>query len=215
MCYTKQVSQDAFLINMVSCYILYYYHTKTYDNSYKIFALFFAFVGLMQLFDWIFWNNQVKNNINFTTTKIAMIANHLQPIVLSGLIYLFNKKLSNNSIIILIVYIVYGLYYSINVYNITDYTLVTEQSSPSLDWKWNSLGPHPKLMYGIFLITFILLSLENLIYPMNILLAFICGLSFVFASYYYKGVNIGRFWCHYSSYIPLLILFIANIKSYY
>jgi hypothetical protein len=80
MCYSKEVSQRSFILNLITSYILYTY-TDNAEN--KIIAIFFAFVGSMQLYDWIFWETQdIKNtsqaNINFITTKLAMITNHLQ-----------------------------------------------------------------------------------------------------------------------------------------
>ena len=64
------------------------------NKTNKILAIFFAFIGLMQLFDWIFWENQNISNqneklINFIFTKIAMFVNHLQPIVLAIVIYIY------------------------------------------------------------------------------------------------------------------------------
>lgn len=207
MCYTKEVSRNSFIINVITCYILYNYHSN--NKTHKIFALFFGFVGLMQLFDWIFWENQIKNKTNYITTKIAMISNHIQPIILGILMYYFNGSLSNNSWIILSLFSIVILCYTINIYNQIDYTLVTERSKPSLDWEWNS-KKNAGFVYLIFLLTFIILSLENLVYPMNIFLGLTSIVSFTLASYYYKGVNIGRFWCNGASYIPLIILVTSN-----
>ena len=207
MCYSKEVSRNSFIINVISCYILYNYHSN--NKTHRIFALFFGFVGLMQLFDWIFWENQIMNKTNYITTKIAMISNHIQPIILGALMYYFNGNLSNNSWIILLVFSIVIMYYTIDIYNQIDYTLVTERSKPSLDWEWNS-KKNAGFVYSVFLSTFIILSLENLVYPMNLLLGFISVVSFSLASYYYKGVNIGRFWCNGASYIPLIVLVCSN-----
>ena len=76
--------------------ILYFYPTKdpTKSKTNKILAFFFGFVGFMQVFDWIFWKNQdmsdpKQEKTNYLFTKIAMIFNHLQPIVLGLLIFIF------------------------------------------------------------------------------------------------------------------------------
>ena len=50
----------------------------------------------MQLFNYIFWKNQKYNNINKITTKIAILFNHLQPIILILLQYIYKFKLSLN-----------------------------------------------------------------------------------------------------------------------
>ena len=90
----------------------------------------------MQIYDVIFWLNQSNNNINYIFTKIAMITNYLQPIILSYLISQ-HYKLNNLTTIILLLYVIYGLYYCINSFNKIDYTLVSKDSKPVLDWKWN------------------------------------------------------------------------------
>jgi hypothetical protein len=54
-----------------------------------------------------------------------MIVNHLQPIGLFALaIYYFNGKLGEYLRVLLMVYLVLGLMYSISVYNKIDYTKI-------------------------------------------------------------------------------------------
>lgn len=207
MCYTSEASRTSFLVNLITCSILYLYAKK--NNYSKIFALFFAFVGLMQLYDWIFWENLEENYINYVVTKIAMITNHLQPIILGLLIYLFHGKIGNISKIILILYSFAILIYSINSYNTITYTLISEKSKPSLHWSWNE-QEYSVIVYALFLISLSILCLENFDYPINIIFNFINVLSFLFASYYYKGLGVGRFWCYFVSYIPILVLFLQE-----
>lgn len=216
MCYSKEVSQRSFIINVITCYILYNY--KFNNNTHKILALFFAFVGLMQLFDWIFWEHQSdsKNDkrINFIFTKIAMIANHLQPIVLALILYIYNGKLPILSIYTVILYIIVVVPYTINL-NI-DYTLVKNiktkknKTKTSLYWQWNS-AHNSYLVYAIFLITLSVLSFENFNYPMNIILVFINLSSFFLSNFYYKSEYVGRFWCETASLIPLLLLILNQL----
>ena len=211
MCYSKEVSQRSFIINVITCYILYNY--KFTNNTHKILALFFAFVGLMQLFDWIFWEHQGDSEndkrINFIFTKIAMVVNHLQPIVLALILYIYNGKLPILSIYTVILYIIVVVPYTINL-NI-DYTLVKNiktkknKTKTSLYWQWNS-AHNSYLVYAIFLITLSVLSFENFNYPMNIILVFINLSSFFLSNFYYKSEYVGRFWCETASLIPLLLL---------
>lgn len=217
MCYSKEVSQRSFIINVITCYILYNY--KSDNNTHKILALFFAFVGLMQLFDWIFWEHQSQNEndkrINFIFTKIAMVANHLQPIILAMILYIFNGKLPNLSICIVMLYTIVVLHYTTNL-NI-DYTLVktvktkSDKVKTSLYWQWNS-AHNSYLVYAIFLITLSVLSFENFNYPMNIILVFINLSSFFLSNFYYKAEYVGRFWCEISSLIPLMFLILIELK---
>jgi hypothetical protein len=212
MCYSKEVSRNNFIINVITCYILY--NSQIKDN--KILAIFFGFVGLMQLFDWIFWETQrgfrpptteTALQINFIFTKIAMIVNHLQPIVFALAIYYFNGKLGEYSRVLLLVYSIVALMYSISIYNKIDYT--KEKLEPSgkstLYWQWNSKNNNT-IVYLLFVCLLGLLAYENISYPVNIIVVAINFVTFFVA--YDKNTNVGRYWCAWSSLIPLFLLFI-------
>lgn len=219
MCYSEEQSRKSFIINLITCYILY----KTKSPTFKILALFFVFVGIMQFLDIIFWNNQdIKDpnqaQINWVTTKIAMFANHLQPIILAYLIYVYKGSLGNFSNIILPIYVVAISIYSFNAYNKINYTLKEEVSvrnlffqkaKPSLKWDWN-IQQHNLLVYIIFLLTLLILAYENFEYPLNIVLAFINLFTFVLSAYYFKGRSIGRFWCKFAAWLPLFFILIPH-----
>jgi hypothetical protein len=200
MCYSSKASIIAFIINLISCIIIY--------KKNSIISLFFGFVGLMQLYDYIFWKNQKKNNINYITTKIAILSNHLQPIILALLIYFIQKKLNNLSLIIIIIYSIYSLYYTIKYWNNINYTLVEKISRPSLYWRWNHMEKN-NILYILFLLSLSISSFENFNYPSNIILLFINIISFIFSFIFFDKIHsIGRFWCYFASYVPLLFLFI-------
>jgi hypothetical protein len=229
MCYSEEQSRKSFLINIITCYALYNYNN---DATHKVLALFFGFVGIMQLFDIIFWNNQnikesEQGNINYITTKLAMFANHLQPIVLAYLIYIFTGSLGKLSKIILSIYTVIIILYTFNTYNKIKYTEVTSVSirdtndllfpneeddiiKPSLKWEWN-MQEYSTPVYLTFLLTLVVLSYENFNYPFNIILAFINVFTFVLSAYYYKGQSLGRFWCKFAAWVPLLFILIDKV----
>ena len=229
MCYSEEQSRKSFLINIVACYVLYNYNT---DATHKILALFFGFVGIMQLFDIIFWNNlNIKDpeqaNINYTTTKIALFANHLQPIVLAYLIYIFTGSLGQLSKILLTIYTVIIIFYTINAFNKIKYTQISNVSirdtndlffpnteddiiKPSLKWEW-TMQEYNTPVYLTFLLTLVVLSYENFNYPFNIVLAFINVFTFVLSLYYYKGQSVGRFWCKFAAWLPLLFILIDKV----
>jgi len=226
MCYSEEQSKKSFFINLITCYILFTYNESP---TFKIIALFFVFVGIMQLLDIIFWNNQNiqdKNQeyINRTTTKIAMFANHLQPIVLGYLIYIYKGSLGKLSNIILPIYVLAISIYSFYAYNNIKYTLKEEVSirdindllfpdpeddytRPSLKWDWN-LQKNSLIVYTIFLSTLVILAYENFSYPFNIVLTFINIFTFVLSAYYYKGKSLGRFWCKFAAWVPLFFILI-------
>lgn len=229
MCYSEEQSRKSFVINLITCYALYNYKNSP---TYKILALFFGFVGLMQLFDIIFWTNQnIKDEkqakLNYITTKIAMFVNHLQPIVLALLIYVFTGKLGQMSTIIVTIYSIVIIFYTISAYKNIKYTLVEKVSirdtndllfpypdddeiRPSLKWDWN-IQENAIVVYLIFLSTLMLLSYENFKYPFNIVLTFINIFTFVLSAYYYKGKSLGRFWCKFAAWVPLLFILLDKI----
>lgn len=206
MCYSLEISRNSFLINTIACYILYNYNSKKVDN--KILSIFFGWVGLMQLLDYIFWLNQEKNRINFTFTKIAMIINHLQPIVLGLAIYYFNGKLKVNSKSLLIIYSFIAIFYSISIYDEIDYTLkekTPDKKHTTLYWQWNRKNNN-MIVYFTFICVLSLLAYENLSYPINIIMVFINIFTYILASD--KVRSIGRMWCNISSFVPLFLLYI-------
>ena len=210
MCYDLNTSVNSSIIGMICSFILYNHNfnqNKLHRKVFKVLALFFAFVTLMQIYDVIFWKslqeNNGKTNINFIFTKIAMITNHLQPIVLA---YLINTIIPLNDLSKFTIYFYSVLIsvYSIMSFNKISYTIVTEESSPSLYWEWNNMD-RGYLVYGIFLLTFCVLSLQ-LVYPMNMFLLIINLFTFFLARYKYKQSNIGRFWCNFAAYVPFVLL---------
>lgn len=201
MCYSLQASKDAFIICIINCIILYNIKSNSAVN--KISALFLLYVNLMQLYDWIFWANPSKSRINYLTTKIAMITNILQPVVIAGILYYYNNKLSGNSIKLLIIYLLFVLFFIYDVYNKIDYTLVSKESAPGLFWQWNNIGY--SFIWKTYIILFIVLSLENCKYPFNYYGIAIIMSTIILGLLYYKQDSFGRFWCYFASYIPLIL----------
>lgn len=214
MCYTLKASINTSIIGLVSSFILY---NKTSDVSnkyskiFKVLALFFTFVTLMQIYDVIFWksleydNVGGKTQINFLFTKIAMITNHLQPLVLA---YLINTIIPLNTVskFMVLIYTILGIVFSIRAFNKISYTVVTETSSPSLYWEWNNFDKSyfGYLVYTVFLMTFAVLCFQ-LDYPINIVMMLFNFFTFFLAKYKYKASGVGRFWCVFAAYIPLVL----------
>jgi small-conductance mechanosensitive channel len=167
------------------------------------------FVSLMQLYDILFWLYLSKNKINYWTTKIAMITNHLQPIILALLIlYIAKKKLNIYILGILVLYIIAFIIYSYIAWNKISYTLVDSRSEPSLFWEWNNLdGSISVLFYGLYLLLVCALFYNGFEWPLNFICIGIVLVSYVLSFYYYKGqTSVGRFWCYFAGYIPLLLI---------
>lgn len=212
MCYSEEQSKKTFLINIITCYILYNYSTKSTHN--KIIALILLFVGFMQLFDIIFWKTQnisepQQAQINYFTTKIAMFFNHLQPIVFAYILYTFNKKLGNLSTFILFIYTISITLYTINAYDKIKYTLVNPAHS-SLVWEWNTQENY-LYVYLLFLAALLVLSYENLTYPINFIFTYTFVISLIIPLFYKTQVA-GRFWCKLIGWAPLIFIILDKIK---
>lgn len=215
MCYSERASINAAIIGFVSSFLLY---KESDQKLFQQLALFFAFVTLMQIYDAIFWRSLIdrggENNVNFITTKIAMITNHLQPIVLGILINMI-IPLNGLSKIMLYVYTIIITIYSITAFNKISYTKVSKKSSPSLDWEWNTLDLknsiiNPGFVYALFLTTVCVICLQ-LPDPINYIMILINLSTFFFSKFTYKNTEIGRMWCHIAAYVPLLVLVFKKI----
>lgn len=205
MCNTLHGSINSSVLSLVSSFMLFKYSISRDKHIYQPLALFFAFVGLMQIYDAIFWLNQTHNFTNYAFTKIAMITNHLQPIVLAYLISI-HFGLNTLTQIILLIYILYGTLYSIVAFHQIKYTLVTSRSHPVLDWEWNSLPQqNSPVMYFLFLLSLTIISF-NLPNPFNYIMAAINLLTFVYSYKTQKTSTIGKHWCIIAAYIPILLL---------
>jgi hypothetical protein len=196
MCYDLNASIRATIIGTVSSIAL------CLRGSMAL-GLFFVFVTLMQLYDWIFWENQMENRVNYITTKIAMITNHLQPIVLA---FLVNRvyPLDGLTKAVMLSYVMTSILYSADVYGRISYTLVSKESYPSLYWEWNDM-PWSVPFYGLFLLSF-MLTCSNLPAPTSYILMALNVLTFAFSYYTYKKTTIGKGWCYIAAHVPLLLL---------
>lgn len=213
MCYSKEASRNIFIFNVITSYALFTYNST--NVTHKILALFLGFVGIMQFFDWILWSNQNLDDKyqaynNYLFTKFAMIFNHLQPIILGYLFYIYKGDITVTSKYFLYLYTIVILIYSLNAFNIK-YTQLSIDKKPTLEWKWNS-QQYSAITYTIYLITLCILAYENLMYPINILFTFIVLFTFFFSKYNYKSIYIGRFWCKFAGYIPLLLIVLGKFN---
>ena len=81
---------------------------------------------------------------------------------------------------------------------------------PSLIWDWN-IQENSDLVYTVYIITLVILFYENFKYPLNIILIFIHIFTVTLSAYTYKGQAIGRFWCKFAAWIPLLLILLDKM----
>ena len=102
MCYTAEASAYSFIVGItVSSYL---YNQQSSDL--KIIGGIFFLVSFMQLFDYVFWRTQPPWNAqtketNRLFTKLAVIVNNIQPLVLAYLIYKHKGSIEGEKLVYL------------------------------------------------------------------------------------------------------------------
>jgi hypothetical protein len=151
----------------------------------------------------IFWKNQSCNKTNNLTTKLAILFNHLQPIILILLQYIYGFELSITSILTIIVYSIMGIFYTFNAFNKVNCTL---PFNGVMDWKWNKQD-YGQIYYFIFLLSLTVSSFNFKNTRVQIMSALINLVSFFVATKTpILNYSVGRIWCYYASIFPLFLL---------
>lgn len=200
MCFSPNASLISFSTNLISSILLYQFE--------PVVALFFMYIGIMQIYDYIFWNNH-KNTINFYTTKLAFLTNIAGPIFLA---ILLRKKLKFESQLFLVIYSACAIIYIINGWKEVDYTIVSIESAPSLYWKWNYL-PGQRIVWTLYILLVLLIFAQHFNWPLNIIICIIVFGSYVFSYFRFKQHVSGRFWCYYGGFMPILIVIFCIFKK--
>lgn len=219
MCYTVNISIITFIINIIFCIALYSY-TSFQNNKntkqLKIISIFFLFVGVMQFWDIIFWMYKPNTKINQYATKMAMLWNHFEPIVLYLLIIFFlRSNVSNVSHITILIYSFFMIYYTFSNWNKITSTGVYYRNDikNNIFWEWNYMKGSV-IFYTIFLLTLIILSYENMSNWIRNLSLFFIIFTFFFSLYKYQiNKSVGRFWCYFAAYGPVFFILLNFIIS--
>lgn len=204
MCFTAQDSLLAYVIGTIMSVLL----IQSSGSDYTVLGYFFLFVTQMQLFDFLFWITPSCTLVNTIVTKLAILVNHLQPIVLLGAQYLCGLQLSLPSLII-------GLIYTVptSIYTLRAFIDVgcTRPNKNVMIWDWNAQSGN-KLVYGTFLASLVASSFNFNAPWIRWLTAVTSVFSFVVA---HKtpilNVSPGRIWCYYAALIPGLYLLLRQL----
>jgi hypothetical protein len=207
MCFTAKDSLLGYIINSISSILLF---NISNDAQYKVIALFFLFVGQMQIFDFAFWKNQTCGGANSVITRLAILFNHLQPVVLYLLQTMYGFKQSTWSLNILIAYVVVGVIYTFGALLGVDCTL---PNKGIMQWKWNFLTGAP-IMYGLFIAYLISASFNFTVSPVRYLAA-LAGIFTIIVAHKTPILNasFGRIWCYYAAFVPLAFIALYYFSS--
>jgi len=217
MCFNEKVSLATWITGMSGSLMLYKLN-KIPE------AIFYGTAIQMQLVEYFLWRNQPNcsdstcqlpakhlcNDANKSITKAGTIINHIEPIMLFGGILLFsNKQLPLAVIIFMIIYIIFTIVYTYNIFEDSKNneskgcSIVTEESEPNLHWQWN-YGEYNILYYIIFLISLIILSLFGL--EDGEFNTFVIISSYMASLLIYQDTkSIGAMWCFIGAFVPWIL----------
>ncbi len=206
MCYSATDSINAFLISSLGCFLLLMKHNKEATRL----AYIFFYASLMQIYDYVFWTNNTKNGVNHVFTKIAMITNYLQPIVAY---YILKDKLADKPYITYIsgIYALCAIIFMYVNWDNIDYTISSVVTNHNLNWLWykQKYTYYFSVVYYIALFAIFFNGFDNK------LITFLVIVPLVFLFMKKDIYNpVGRFWCYFVNFIPIIIALIINYQEY-
>ncbi len=216
MCYTAEASVYSFIVGItVSSYL----YTQP-SSDLKIIGGFFFFVTFMQLFDYVFWKTQppwktldgASKDTNRLFTKIACIANNIQPLVLAYLIYKYKGSVSGALGPVKgenLVYLYGGIMVLFMMSNWKSLDTTTVGKDGGLYWSWNR-WEYCEPFYLFFLLLILYLGYYNLSAPYNKVLSIFILLTYLVSYFKYGAYIYGRFWCFFAPFVPLVFLFVRS-----
>jgi len=202
MCFNAEVSISTYILGLIGSFILY---KKGYPKE----AILYFFVIQMQLIEYFLWKNQTCNSFNKFITKIGIILNHLQPIILYLLIKYFNDGqsfiLPKWLDLFMVIFVIMTIYYTKYVMN-DDCSLITVESNPHIEWLWNNKN-YGGIYYLLFILIVVLLTYYGLsngkLHSAIILIGYV--ISYLI---YNKKKSVGSIWCFYAAFAPWLLTFL-------
>jgi len=205
MCFSAKISILTFIIGFISSFLCFTLG-KIID---KIVGLFFAFISLMQIIEYLLWNHQICDNYNRIVSICGMILNHMQPVVLGIIILLMNTSLKKRWLIklIIIIYLCFIVPYSIQFINNKDIQC-TIKNKKHLEWKWNSMNYYT-LIYFIYILALSLIFIVGLpTIKLGIFASLYVVFTYLSSSYFYSDSSVGALWCFYILFTPLIYYFL-------
>jgi len=210
MCFNANVSASTYIIGVLGSLMLF-------RRGRIPEAIFYFWVIQMQLIEYILWMTERMRGskgecgvVNEITTKLGVLINHLEPIVLWIAIKMFSpKKLPVYIDAVMMVFLCLTVLYTRGVYQMnsdeqSECTVVTPESSPHLHWKWTQ-GPYGREYYLGFVFVLVMLSLYGL--PHGRINAIMIITSFLISyKLYGKTHSVGAMWCFSASFAPWILL---------
>lgn len=214
MCWNSTSSLTSFIFGYTICIFLFI-RNKNYDRFYSIFMMY---VLLVQLFEYLMWEDQKCKSINNISNQLLAPIILLQPIILSIVTLIFvkvNKNISNFLIISTIIsfIIVIISYVLMQPWKDNYCSKPKDNECHSLQWDWmkknnSKLNTLNTLNYFILclIILIILFNTKNIYLIIFVIYLIITLLISIMI----KPFNNSEYshWCFFSVGLPFLKLFI-------
>ena len=200
MCFSAQASLATLIIGLAGSALVFTLK-RPFD---QIIALYFAYVALMQGVEYALWSHQTCDEIHRLISKIGMILNASQPLVLGLLVFLMSPRALQNSHAILLILAIYSV--SIAFY-LKEYTEALQCTTPRKDdphlvWNWNIL-PSYHIWWAIYLATVVLISIFGMPTLKNGTdFAFMAALGMGLSILIYPRQHMGAMWCFFTALTP-------------
>jgi len=210
MCYSAAASGQAFLIGLVGSFLLGYlpHRHKPLSRELRALSMFFGFISLMQMWDFLLWTHPPGSEVNGWATKGAILTNNAEPVALAlAMRYLKGSRLPSLTRWVLMVYTCLMVPYTINALTAVKETKISPRSAPGLDWEWNHL-PYYQLVYLFFLLSFNCSLWQGLRTPrIRTLAVVLTNATLTYSTWrFYVHSSVGRFWCYFAAASPLFFL---------
>lgn len=218
MCYSPNVSLFAFVVAIASSSVLLLWDPVS--PAIRAIAVALAFVSIMQVFDYLFWTHAAwarRPALNAALTKLAMLANHAQPLVLFAVLHHWLGRSeantdSNIARILLATYTVAAVVYTAVAWPRLTGTFVRPETNGSLYWEWNYM-PGSRLLYVLYTAAIVSTLMAYLPRPLGYATSGFAVASVIFATLWYKGRVSGRMWCWIAALFPAVLL-LATIAAF-
>lgn len=204
MCFSANVSLATFLLGGIGSYLVWSLGTA-FD---RIIGVFMGFVSLMQGIEYILWKNHECNRSNKLVSIVGMWLNHLQPLVLGGLVLGLSPRATYTTWIqlIMVLYTAVIVPYSLQFQDKANLQCTTPQpGNPHLVWNWNGMS-YWSVVYTLFLITISLIAILGMpTLTQGAVCAFIAVITFLLSSlFFYKRAVVGALWCFFVVFLPAI-----------
>ncbi len=151
MCINENVSLATFTICSLSCIYLF----KRNNNNDRWIAVAFAYLGSMQLLEYLMWKDQECKGLNQIATNIGFIHNILQPVISLLIAYYFTGgKIPSYIYIIFVVYLATSLPEIIRMKKSDQCSLPCNDGEVGLSWKYTNTN-YPTYVWGVFCLALI------------------------------------------------------------